>query len=437
MVKETKRIVKVGSNLGGFIAKAATKRLFNVSNNNAYELMSLLGNLKGPIMKVAQILATIPDALPKEYAEQLAKLQAEAPSMNWLFVKRRMKSELGNDWLINFERFEKVAVKAASLGQVHKATIKNSRNIVACKLQYPDMESAIKADLKQLKLILKIYKQIDSSIITEDIYTELQERLIEEVDYVKEVKHINYYKNIFLKNNNIQVPDTFSSLSTSKLITMSWLEGDALSKYYKEKSTIRNNIALNLFKAWYLPFYKYGIIHGDPHPGNYTIKNNGKEINLLDYGCIRIFSSSFVEAVIKLYFALKTKNNSLAAEAYKSWGFTKLNNDLIETLNIWALYLYGPLLEDKIRKIQDHNTSKYGKELLGEVRKKLKKYGGVKPPREFVLVDRAAIGLGSVFMRLNAEINWHLEFEKLINGFNLNNLKKKQDKLIKLSTLNL
>ena len=431
MVKETKRIFKVGSNVGGFLAKTATRNLLGLNNDNVpAELTELLGNLKGPIMKVAQILATIPEALPKEYADKLSKLQAEAPSMNWLFVKRRMKNELGSNWLSKFKSFEKTATKAASLGQVHKAVLKANMQSVACKLQYPDMESAIKADLKQLKIILKIYKQIDSSIITEDIYNELEERLIEEVDYIQESLHINYYKNIFLNNSFIKVPNTISSLSTSKLLTMSWLEGEALSNYYNASQNVKNQIAINLFHAWYTPFYKYGIIHGDPHPGNYTIADRGKTLNLLDYGCIRVFKSTFVEGVIKLYVALKNNNNTLAAEAYKSWGFSKLNNDLIKTLNIWAFYLYGPLLENKVRKIQDHNTSAHGKELLGKVRKKLKKFGGIKPPREFVLVDRAAIGLGSVFMHLNAEINWHEEFEKLIKGFNKKKLNDNQTNLI-------
>ena len=151
---------------------------------------------------------------------------------------------------------------------------------------------------------------------------------------------------------------------------------------------------------------------------NRTITNNGKSLNLLDFGCIRIFEPSFVEGVIKLYKALLHENKDEAAKAYKSWGFKNLNTNLVDALNIWALYLYGPLLEDKIRKIQDHQGASYAKELLGKVRKDLKKYGGVKPPREFVLVDRAAIGLGSVFMHLKAELNWHEKFEELIKNFN-------------------
>ena len=414
--KETKRIVKVSTKVGGFVAKVATKNLlgFSKREKNAEELMQLLGNLKGPIMKVAQILSTIPDAIPEEYAKKLALLQAEAPSMGWLFVKRRMRAELGVNWTSKFEKFEKKALKAASLGQVHQAIQKNKRELLACKLQYPDMVSSISADLKQLKLILKIYKQIESTINTEDIYLELKERLYEEADYNNEIRNILIYKNIFKNNKNIIIPSPKKELSTNKLITMQWLNGQALNKFYKSNQNIRNNIAENLFDAWYYPFYKFGIIHGDPHPGNYTIHDKGKKINLLDFGCIRIFNPNFVGGVIRLYKALVNNNKEEAAKAYKSWGFKNLNTNLVDALNIWALYLYGPLLENKIRKIQNHEGVGYAKELLGKVRKDLRKYGGVKPPREFVLVDRAAIGLGSVFMNLKSELNWHKKFQSIL-----------------------
>lgn len=432
-VKQTSRIVKVGTNVGGFVAKVATKNLLGISkkDGNAEELMNLLGNLKGPIMKVAQILATIPDALPKEYSKHLSKLQSEAPSMGWLFVKRRMKDELGDSWQDNFIDFQKKASKAASLGQVHRAILKKNNLVVACKLQYPDMNNAIEADLKQLRLIMKLYNKIDNTIDTNEIYDELKERLFEETDYKNELKNIRIYRNIFLNDKSIHVPQTFNPFSTEKLITMTWLEGVPLSKIYKANNNIRNKIASNLFKAWYLPFYKYGIIHGDPHPGNYTINEKNFSLNLLDYGCIRIFKPDFVAAVIKLYYALKNKDNDLAAQAYKEWGFKNINKNLVDALNVWALYLYDPLLDNKKRLIQKELGAAFGKELLNKVRKELKKHGGVKPPREFVLVDRAAIGLGSVFMNLKAELNWHKEFEKLISNFDVRKIKSNQNKIIK------
>ena len=159
--------------------------------------------------------------------QKLSMLQAEAPSMGWLFVKRRMRTELGIDWQNKFKYFEKEAVKAASLGQVHKAIEKSKNTLLACKLQYPDMLSSINADLKQLKLILKVYKQIESTINTEDIYVELKERLLEEADYHNELKNILIYKKIFKKHKNINIPVPNKNLSTSKLLTMQWLEGEA------------------------------------------------------------------------------------------------------------------------------------------------------------------------------------------------------------------
>ena len=100
-------------------------------------------------------------------------------------------------------------------------------------------------------------------------------------------------------------------------------------------------------------------------------------------------------------------------------------------LNVWAQYIYGPLLEDKIRPIQEKNRNKNGKEIAKKVYKNLKKVGGVKPPREFVLIDRAAVGLGSVFMHLNAQLNWHQLIEEMIENFDQEKLKTRQNKLLK------
>src|SRR3546814_1092472 len=133
-------------------------------------------------MKVAQIMATIPDALPKEYVQQLAQLQADAPAMGWAFVKRRMAAELGPAWPQRFAAFEHEAAAAASLGQVHKAVSHDGEQL-ACKLQYPDMQSAVEADPKQLRLIFALYERYDRAIATREINEETSARLREELDY--------------------------------------------------------------------------------------------------------------------------------------------------------------------------------------------------------------------------------------------------------------
>ncbi|MBU2091633.1 MAG: AarF/ABC1/UbiB kinase family protein, partial [Alphaproteobacteria bacterium] len=225
-----RRYVQVGTRVGTLAAKLAGERYFGLKLNkgeHAEDLKQVLGGLKGPLMKVAQILATIPDALPEEYARELQQLQSNAPAMGWLFVKRRMAAELGPDWRAKFGSFEAEAAAAASLGQVHRATTKAGQAI-ACKLQYPDMQSAVEADLKQLKLAMSVYERYDKAISTARIYQELSARLREELDYELESRHMALYGLMLKDEAGVHVPDYVPELSTKRLLSMSWLEGGPL-----------------------------------------------------------------------------------------------------------------------------------------------------------------------------------------------------------------
>ena len=423
-----RRYAQVTSTMSGLAARLAGERYLGIEldrGKHANQLREALGSLKGPLMKVAQILSTIPDALPKEYAEELAALQADAPSMGWLFVKRRMRSELGDGWEDKFDSFDKKACSAASLGQVHQARYNNEK--VAVKLQYPDMDSAINADLNQLKLVFSLYERIDSAISTKDIHSELSDRLKEELDYHREALNMQLYRLMLAGENEVVLPEPIKELSTSRILTMRWVEGQKLMKYLEAEppQEDRNKVAVNMFRTWYVPFYYYGVIHGDPHLGNYSIGENLK-INLMDFGSIRVFRPEFVGGVIDLYRALRDGDNELAVHAYSQWGFDGLDKEAIEILNIWAGFIYGPLLEDRIRPIQELRGGNYGRELAGKVHEELKRIGGIKPPREFVLMDRAAVGLGSVFMHLKAEVNWHQLFHDMIDDFTLEALQTRQ-----------
>ncbi|HYN39666.1 MAG TPA: AarF/UbiB family protein, partial [Rhodospirillales bacterium] len=170
---------------------------------------------------------------------------------------------------------------------------------------------------------------------------------------------------------------------------------------------------------------EYGVLHGDPHLGNYTVRPDGS-INLLDFGCIRVFRPDFIGAVIDLYWALLNDDHDLAAHAYEVWGFKNLNREVMTILNQWARFLYRPLMEDKVQPIQQDGNTLYGAQIAGKVQRELREIGGVTPPREFVLMDRAAIGLGSVFTRLGAEVNWHEMFYDLIQHFDVNAIVDRQ-----------
>ena len=433
-----RRYARVGTSVGGLAVQMAAARFLGLDldrGRHSADLKQALGGLKGPLMKAAQILATIPDALPKEYAEELRQLQSNAPSMGWPFVKRRMRSELGADWQGKFATFEHEAAAAASLGQVHLATGHDGREL-ACKLQYPDMQSAVEADLQQLKLAFSIYRRYDRAIDPSEIYKELSDRLREELDYDREARHMRLYADMLAGEPGVHIPDTMPELSTERLLTMTWLEGQRLLDFVasNDDPEARRRVALNMFRAWYVPFYYYGVIHGDPHLGNYTVRDD-QTINLLDFGCIRVFPPPFVRGVIDLYRALESGDEELAVSAYETWGFKNLSREMLEVLNIWAGFLYAPLLEDRPLEILADEGAMYGANVAGKVHGELRRMGGVKPPREFVLMDRAAIGLGSVFMHLKAEVNWHRLFHELIAGFDEKALAKRQKAALEVSGL--
>jgi predicted unusual protein kinase regulating ubiquinone biosynthesis (AarF/ABC1/UbiB family) len=431
-VQRVKRYAKVSTTMTGLAARLAGQKYLGLDIDkpvHARQLMESLGDLKGPLLKIAQLLATIPQALPQEYAQELQKLQSQAPAMGWPFVRRRMMAELGPDWEKKFKSFEREASAAASLGQVHKAITLDGLQ-VACKLQYPDMESAVDADLKQLRLFLGMFEKYDQSISTTEIQKEIAARLHEELDYELEAKYADLYGFMLHEEKVVHVPEVIDHLSTDRLLTATWLEGDPILSFVKAPQEKRNKIALNLFRTWYVPLYYYGVIHGDPHLGNYTIQKN-LDINLLDFGCVRIFPPRFVQGVITLYRALQKDDIDMAVEAYELWGFKNLDKKLIEILNMWAGFLYGPVLDNKVRTIGTVGKGIYGREVAHVVHQELKKIGGVKLPREFVFMDRAALGLGSVFLHLKAEVNWYKLFNEMIEDFDVKELEQRQKKTLK------
>ncbi len=434
------RYARVGANVGGVAARIAGARLMGLDRdgNNAAALASALGGLKGPLMKVAQLMATIPDVLPPEFAAELQKLQSDAPPMGWAFVRRRMMAELGRDWEQKFASFEHAPSAAASLGQVHKAvTLDGTR--VACKLQYPDMQAAVEADLAQLDVLFSIHRRMDGAIDTREIAREIGERVREELDYRREAKHAALYAHILKDEPKVRVPGVHADLSTGRLLTMDWLDGEKILGFTEHPLAERNELAQAMFAAWWQPFSRFGVIHGDPHLGNYTVFSvDGRPsgINLLDYGCIRIFPPAFVAGVVDLYRGLMAGDDARVVHAYETWGFKGLKRELIDVLNIWARFIYGPLMDDRVRTIADGvSPAAYGRKEAFTVHTALKQLGPVTVPREFVFMDRAAIGLGGVFLHLKAELNFHRLFEDAIADFSEEGVAARQAEGLKVAGL--
>ncbi|QCE33668.1 AarF/ABC1/UbiB kinase family protein [Acetobacteraceae bacterium] len=441
LLHNARRMVKSGTVVGGAVARA-TWRKFSPSSvqtgsvrQDAEKLKAALGNLRGPLVKVAQLMASIPGLLPEDYIAELSELQMQAPAMGWSFVQRRMRNELGQDWERYFNSFDKKACNAASLGQVHKAFLSNGYK-VACKLQYPGMEKSIESDLLQLKALFGVYSFFDGAIKQDRVFKELSDRLREELDYRREVANLSIFGNILKSIPEIHVPRPAKRISTHRLLVMEWLEGISFSDFLSKNPSQeeRNKVARTLFKAWYLPFYSFGFLHGDPHSGNYGVRENG-DVNLFDLGSIRVFPAKFVQGVVQLYQAMKEQDPLKQRKAYEMWGFKEVNDDIFEALNLWSSFFFRPFLIEGEHSLEKTNNSEAAHEVLENVYATLKKGGGVTLPQEFVLLDRSALGLGGAFLRLGASINWKALFEEEIALFSMENLANAQQEILQSAGL--
>ena len=417
------RYARLGVNAGALAARVGVNRLRGGGRaTDAKALASALGSMKGPLMKVAQMLSTIPDALPADFAAELMRLQSQAPPMGAAFVRRRMRAE---DWGERFADFDFKPAAAASLGQVHRATSLEGARL-ACKLQYPDMASAVETDLSNLDLLFSLRRRAGAPIDTREIAREIRERVREELDYQHEAKVARLYRVMLADRPFVRVPRVEESLSTRRLLTLQWLDGEPLVAFETAPQEARDAIAVGLFEAWWRPFLRYGVIHGDPHLGNYTVAASGEGakrsvegLNLFDYGCVRIFPPRFVRGVVELYRALEANDKARIAEAYAMWGFPKLTPGMTEAMTVWARFMCGPILDDRVRTAADGvKPSEYGRREIGQVMRALKAEGGdLTVPREFVFLERATIGLGGAFLRLGARLNFHRIYEDAIAGF--------------------
>ncbi|HUO54583.1 MAG TPA: AarF/ABC1/UbiB kinase family protein [Rhodoblastus sp.] len=404
------RYIAVGAQAGGFAARLAGARLFGEARHG-------------------ETRSGDAEALPLEYAEALSSLQSAAPPMGSAFVRRRMLAELGPDWREKFAAFDLNPAAAASLGQVHRARTLDGAD-VACKLQYPDMASAVEADLAQLDWALAFQRRVEPAIDASQAAQEIADRLREELDYCREAKHARLYRAMLAGHDAIRVPGVHDELSTGRLLTLDWLAGEKVLALVNSPEAERNVVARAIFHAWWAPFARFGIIHGDPHLGNYTVfREDGRPagINLLDYGCVRIFQPRFVGGVVQLYRGLREERRDQTVDAYHIWGFRNLSNDLIEILTKWARFILGPLLDDRERTVADGiSPGAYGRREANEVHQMLREKGPVTIPREFVFMDRAAVGLGGAFLHLSARLNFHRLFEEALEDFDIAALAARQ-----------
>jgi len=314
-----------------------------IQEKTAEQVFKVLGELKGGAMKFGQALSVFEAALPEEiakpYRETLTKLQESAPPLPTRVVHKVLAKELGEDWRDNFANFEDAPTASASIGQVHKATWKDGR-AVAVKIQYPGAAEALISDLNQIQRFAKIFQLVMPGLDMKPLLEELRARIIEEVDYRYEAEAQQKYSEVYENDPDIAIPKVV--MASDRVLVSEWLEGTPLSKIIASGTQEqRNNAGMKLARFHFTSPDRAGLLHADPHPGNFRLLDDGR-LGVLDFGACNRLPGGFPEPMKNLLKHALDDDAIALYEGFKKDGFILADVDVDPNL---VLEYLVPLVE--------------------------------------------------------------------------------------------
>ncbi|MEI6407276.1 MAG: AarF/ABC1/UbiB kinase family protein [Actinomycetes bacterium] len=375
-----------------------------IQEKTAEQVFKVLGELKGGAMKFGQALSVFEAALPEEiakpYRETLTKLQESAPPLPARVVHSVLAKELGEDWRDNFASFNDKPAASASIGQVHKAQWKDGRT-VAVKIQYPGAAEALISDLNQIQRFGKIFQLFMPGLDMKPLLEELRARIIEEVDYKYEAEAQQKYSQVYDGDPDIAIPKvvTFSD----KVIVSEWMEGTPLSKIIaKGTRAQRNNAGMKLARFHFTSPIRAGLLHADPHPGNFRLLDDGR-LGVLDFGACNRLPNGFPEPFKRLLRNALEGDATALYEGFKEDGFVLSDVDVDPQLVLdFLIPLVEPLRTETFRYSREWLRDQ--SQRVGDPRNPTAKIGfQLNLPPEYMLIHRVTLGTTGIFCQLEAE----------------------------------
>ncbi|MHA3092365.1 ABC1 kinase family protein [Acinetobacter brisouii] len=284
---------------------AAKSKLFQ---EIGIQIADTLGQMKGAVMKVGQIASQYKDIFPPEVAQAISKLQRQAPAMPFAEIKMQVESELGQPLEKIFTDFSEISFAAASIGQVHRATLNNGQDVVV-KVQYPGVDHACESDLKQIRLALRMMGmlKIDKDL-QDQLFTEIQESLANELNYELEAQNLEIARAFHQKlDSKVIIPQVFKEYSTRHILTLSFEAGESIEHASTWSQELRNELGKRLFTAMGQEIFYLKRFHCDPHPGNLAFRPDGSVV-VYDYGGVKQLSTEQVQYFKKLIYAARQSN---------------------------------------------------------------------------------------------------------------------------------
>jgi predicted unusual protein kinase regulating ubiquinone biosynthesis (AarF/ABC1/UbiB family) len=382
----------------------------DLQEKTAEQIFKVLGELKGGAMKFGQALSVFEAALPEEiakpYRETLVKLQEAAPPLPVRVVHKVLAKELGEHWRDNFAEFDDTPAASASIGQVHKGIWKDGR-AVAVKIQYPGAKEALISDLNQIQRFAKIFQLLLPGVEMKPLLEELKARIIEEVDYRYEASAQSACFEAYKDDSDIAIPGVI--MATDRVLVSQWLEGTPLSKVIADGTQQeRNNAGIRLARFHFTAPMRAGLLHADPHPGNFRVLKDGR-LGVLDFGACNRLPNGFPEPFKRLL------RNALEGDAialyngFKEDGFILSDVEVSPELVLdYLLPLVEPLRTDYFAYSRDWLRTQSVR--VGDPRNPTAKIGfQLNLPPEYVLIHRVTLGTTGIFCQLRAEGNFRDE----------------------------
>ncbi|GAA1718376.1 hypothetical protein GCM10009702_20430 [Propioniferax innocua] len=288
----------------------------------ADQLFRVLGEMKGGAMKVGQTLSLFESFFPEEmaapYRTQLKRLQDQAPPMPTSRVHHVLSGELGEDWSKLFSEFSPRPAAAASIGQVHRAVWAATGEPVAVKVQYPGAAAALRADLTQIQRLGGVLAPLAGGMELRPLMEEIVSRVGEEVDYEKEAAAQEQAARGFEGHPEFVVPHVLAH--TDKVMVSEWISGKSFNRMADEPQDVRNEMALRYVRFLFAGPQEVGLLHGDPHPGNFRVLPDGR-LGIVDFGLVDRLPGGLPPAMGRLIRIAMTGDADTVTEGLREEGF--------------------------------------------------------------------------------------------------------------------
>lgn len=431
-VRRTLAVAGLGARIGGGYATTAARKMFASAERKeqltaeremrtAEQITERLGHMKGAMMKLGQMASYLDNGLPDPLRLTLQQLQASAPPMSRELAESVIREEFGRDVSELFLEWDPTPIAAASIGQVHRALIldptTNTERAVAVKIQYPGVDQAIEADLRNADLLGTLLSLGFKGLDPDEMVAEIRERLIEELDYTREAKNQRLFADFYRGHPYINVPEVVDHLSTSRVLTTDLVVGHTWQELLTWSQEERDKAGETLFRFVFRSLYRFHMFNGDPHPGNYIFHGNGK-VSFLDFGLIKHFTDDEMQTFQDMVEAAAIQHDDAKFRMIvENAGLLQKDAPITtDEAGEYFSHFYSPVRESKITTWDSDYATSIVRHTFDRS-SPIAQYASV--PRAFVFIQRINLGLYALLGELGATGNYRLISEEIwpmVNG---------------------